>query len=215
MYKLYKHVHVDVHVLHGRLIHPMYKLYKHVHVDVHVLHGRLIHPMYKLYKHVHVVYMYYMEDSSTQCISCIYRACAYTKYCGRQKHWTAATGFHTPILSVKIRYPPPPSKKPSFTINTKCGISISQRYFNWHKSFTTPFSNFLLGAFFSRGERELPILTCGGSITSAAEPVGAYVEFFSPESFRVFDFRTGSLSQINKTTHIFVNYWRKIPTFPF
>ena len=51
---MYEHVHVDVHVLHGRLIHPMHKLYKHVHVDVHVLHGRLIHPMYKLYKHLHV-----------------------------------------------------------------------------------------------------------------------------------------------------------------
>ena len=138
MYKLYKHVHVDVHVLHGKLIHPMYKLYKHVHVDVHVLHGRLIHPMYKLYKHVHVVYMYYMEDSSTQCISCIYRACAYTKYCGRQKHWTAATGFHTPILSVKIRYPPPPPKNPlllsipSVVFLFLKGISIDIRVLQHH-----------------------------------------------------------------------------------
>ena len=56
----------------------MYKLYKHVHVDVLVLHGRLIHPMYKLYPQSMYMsmYMYYMEDSSTQCISYIHRACA-------------------------------------------------------------------------------------------------------------------------------------------
>ena len=160
MYKLYKHVHVDVHGLHGRLIHPMYKLYKHVHVDVHGQHGRLIHPKYKLYP-------------QSVCIYEILRPSETLTSSNRLPH-TLTVGRNTCTFT-----PPPPLQKTLFYYQyTKCGISISQRFFNWHKSFTTPFSNILLGAFFSRGERELPVLTCGGSITSAPEPVGAYVDFF-------------------------------------